>query len=117
MLARLDRPLARNAIDAAMVADPLADCAEPERRPRILVLTGSDGIFAAGADIRALRERRRVDAPAGVNSGLFDRIARLPVPTIAAVDGPALGGGAELAYACRSRRAARRTDRSTTRRR
>ncbi len=100
MLVRLDRPQARNAIDAAMVADLHAVCAELERRPRILVLTGSDGIFAAGADIRELRERRREDALAGINSGLFDRIARLPMPTIAAVDGPALGGGAELAYAC-----------------
>ncbi|MEV6034218.1 enoyl-CoA hydratase/isomerase family protein [Nonomuraea sp. NPDC052116] len=100
MLVRLDRPQVRNAIDAAMVTDLHAVCAELERRPRILVLTGSDGIFAAGADIRELRERRREDALAGINSGLFDRIARLPMPTIAAVDGPALGGGAELAYAC-----------------
>ena len=32
--------------------------------------------------------------------GLFERIRRLPMPTMAAIDGPALGGGAELAYAC-----------------
>ncbi|GLW06485.1 putative enoyl-CoA hydratase/isomerase [Microtetraspora sp. NBRC 13810] len=90
----------RNAIDAATVAELHEVCADLERRPRVLVLTGSDGVFAAGADIRELRERRRDDALAGINSGLFDRIARLPMPTIAAVDGPALGGGAELAYAC-----------------
>lgn len=100
LLVRLDRPHVRNAIDAAMVADLHEVCAELERRPRILVLTGADGVFAAGADIRELRERRREDALAGINSGLFDRIARLPLPTIAAIDGAALGGGAELAYAC-----------------
>lgn len=100
LLVRLDRPHVRNAIDAAMVADLHEVCAELERRPRILVITGTDGVFAAGADIRELRERRREDALAGINSGLFDRIARLPLPTIAAIDGPALGGGAELAYAC-----------------
>nr|WP_205863394.1 enoyl-CoA hydratase/isomerase family protein [Planosporangium thailandense] len=100
ILVRLDRPHVRNAIDAAMVADLHEVCTELERRPRILVITGSDGIFAGGADIRELRERRREDALAGINSGLFDRIARLPMPTIAAIDGPALGGGAELAYAC-----------------
>ncbi|WP_352244302.1 enoyl-CoA hydratase/isomerase family protein [Microtetraspora sp. NBRC 13810] len=96
----MDRPHVRNAIDAATVAELHEVCADLERRPRVLVLTGSDGVFAAGADIRELRERRRDDALAGINSGLFDRIARLPMPTIAAVDGPALGGGAELAYAC-----------------
>jgi enoyl-CoA hydratase len=90
----------RNAIDAAMVADLHTVCAELERHPRVLVLTGGGGVFAAGADIRELRERNREDALAGINSGLFDRIARLPMPTIAAIDGPALGGGAELAYAC-----------------
>ncbi|MFI7124873.1 enoyl-CoA hydratase/isomerase family protein [Nonomuraea sp. NPDC050153] len=52
VLVRLDRPQVRNAIDAAMVADLHEVCAELERRPRVLVLTGADGIFAAGADIR-----------------------------------------------------------------
>ncbi|WP_248960176.1 enoyl-CoA hydratase/isomerase family protein [Sphaerisporangium perillae] len=100
VLVRLNRPHVRNAIDAAMVADLHEICAELERRPRLLVLTGTDGVFAAGADIRELRDRRKEDALAGINSGLFERIARLPLPTVAAVDGPALGGGAELSYAC-----------------
>ena len=96
----LDRPEVRNAIGADMVADLQAVCASLEAQPRVLVLTGAGGVFAAGADIRQLRERRREDALAGINSGLFERIARLPMPTVAAVDGHALGGGAELAYAC-----------------
>ena len=96
----LDRPEVRNAIDAAMVAELHAVCASLEARPKVLVLTGSGGVFAAGADIRELRERRREDALAGINSGVFERVSRLPLPTVAAVDGHALGGGAELAYAC-----------------
>lgn len=96
----LNRPEVRNAIDAAMVAELHEVCSRLEAQPRVLVLTGAGGVFAAGADIRQLRERRRDDALAGINSGVFERVARLPLPTIAAVDGHALGGGAELAYAC-----------------
>jgi enoyl-CoA hydratase/carnithine racemase len=96
----LRRPEARNAINAAMVHELHAVCAALEEHPRLLLLTGDDGVFAAGADITELRERGRDQALQGINSRLFDRIARLPLPTVAAVDGYALGGGAELAYAC-----------------
>lgn len=97
---RLNRPEVKNAIDQDMV-DRLHDaCGLLEGRPRVAILAGGDGIFAAGADIAQLRERRRDDALRGINSALFDRIRRLPMPTIALLDGYALGGGAELAYAC-----------------
>nr|WP_082369631.1 enoyl-CoA hydratase/isomerase family protein [Arthrobacter sp. ERGS1:01] len=102
---QLNRPAVRNAIDAAMVAELHAVCAHLEAAPKLLVLSGipgtpeAKGIFASGADIAELMQRRRADALAGINSGLFDRIAKLPMPVIAALDGYALGGGAELAYA------------------
>lgn len=102
---QLNRPAVRNAIDAAMVAELHAVCAYLEQTSKVLILSGSPsadgakGIFASGADIAELRERRREDALAGINSGLFERIAKLPMPVIAALDGYALGGGAELAYA------------------
>lgn len=96
----LRRPEARNAINAAMIRELHEVCAGLEERPRLLLLTGQGGTFAAGADIAELRERGPEQALQGINSRLFDRIARLPLPTVAAVDGYALGGGAELAYAC-----------------
>ncbi|WP_346845513.1 enoyl-CoA hydratase/isomerase family protein [uncultured Rothia sp.] len=103
LLVRMNRPEVRNAIDATMVAELHEVCAYLESTPKILILTGCEvngrGIFASGADISQLRERRRDDALAGVNSQIFDRIHRLPMPVIAAIDGYALGGGAELSYA------------------
>jgi len=99
VVAALDRPERRNAIDQAMVDELHALCADLEARPRTLILTGTGGIFAAGADIAQLRERTGDDARRGINATVFDRIRHLPMPVIAAVDGFALGGGAELAYA------------------
>ncbi|MFP5314986.1 enoyl-CoA hydratase [Arthrobacter subterraneus] len=96
---QLHRPEVRNAIDQQMVDELHEVCADLERNPRVLVLSGTGGVFASGADIAQLRERRRDDALAGINSTLFSRIARLPMPVIAALDGYALGGGAELAFA------------------
>ncbi|WP_010523926.1 enoyl-CoA hydratase/isomerase family protein [Nesterenkonia sp. F] len=115
--ARLDRPEVRNAIDATMIDELHALCAHLEHAPKILILSGSPstgpgadddadpgarprrGVFASGADIGQLRDRRREDALRGVNSTAFDRLSKLPMPVIAALDGHTLGGGAELAWA------------------
>lgn len=100
LLARFNRPEARNAMDTEFVRELHALCDQLEREPQLLVLTGSQGFFAAGADIRQLRNRTKEEALMGINGRAFDRVASLPMPTIAAVDGPAIGGGAEIAYAC-----------------
>ncbi|MFI7688114.1 enoyl-CoA hydratase/isomerase family protein [Nonomuraea sp. NPDC049655] len=97
---RLNRPQVRNAIDRELVAALHEACAAVEDEPRVVLLTGEGTTFAAGADIAQLRDRDRGDALRGINSRIFDRIHRLPMPTVALVDGYALGGGAELAYAC-----------------
>lgn len=100
VVVRLNRPEVRNAIDRATVDALHAVCAQLEETPKIAMLIGSGGTFAAGADIAQLRDRRSKDALAGINSGIFDRIRKLPMPVIALIDGYCLGGGAELAYAC-----------------
>jgi enoyl-CoA hydratase len=99
VIVQLNRPEVRNAINQQMVDELHVVCAELEAQPRILILIGSDGVFASGADIAELRERTSADAMKGINTMLFIRIAELPMPVIAAIDGYALGGGAELAYA------------------
>lgn len=105
--AQLNRPDKRNAIDRETIDALHSLCAELEAMPRILILTGGDD-FAAGADITQLRARRAEDAHRGINAMAFIRIAALPMPVIAALDGYALGGGAELAYAADIRIGTRR---------
>lgn len=95
----LNRPEVRNAIDQQMVDELHRVCAYLEQTPKVLIIAGTNGVFASGADIAQLRERRRDDALQGINSTIFVRIAKLPMPVIAALDGFCLGGGAELAYA------------------
>ncbi|WAH95833.1 enoyl-CoA hydratase/isomerase family protein [Arthrobacter sp. MMS18-M83] len=95
----LNRPEVRNAIDQQMVDELHKVCDYLEGEPKILIIAGVEGVFASGADIGQLRERRRDDALRGINSTIFVRIAKLPMPVIAALDGYCLGGGAELAYA------------------
>ena len=99
VVVRLNRPEVRNAINQQMIDELHGVCAELEVSPRILILVGGDGVFASGADIRELRDRTGEDAKKGINAMLFIRVADLPMPVIAALDGYALGGGAELAYA------------------
>ncbi len=97
----LDRPQRHNALDEAMVGELDAVLASARRQPCILVLhSTTPGMFVAGADLVELRERGADAALLAINAGLFDRLEAHRWPTIALIDGPALGGGCELALAC-----------------
>jgi acrylyl-CoA reductase (NADPH)/3-hydroxypropionyl-CoA dehydratase/3-hydroxypropionyl-CoA synthetase len=113
-LVTIDVPPA-NALASSTLDDLERALATLEAEPglRAAVLTGAGGLFVAGADIRQLRALARaeeVQALATRAQRLFGRIARLPFPMIAAVDGYALGGGNELQMACAWRIASHRAE-------
>jgi enoyl-CoA hydratase len=99
----LDRPKV-NALDLTVLHDLDAQIAEVEANAevRAVVLTGAGRFFVAGADIASMKELTAIDAErfAAKGQAVLNRLARLAVPVIAAVQGPALGGGCELAMAC-----------------
>ena len=105
----LDRPDKMNALDQALVDEFHSVLTELQDEPSILVVHSTHpGMFVAGADIAELLERDAEIGMRGVNATLFERLEAHRWPTIAVIDGPAFGGGNELALACDLRIASRR---------
>lgn len=97
----LDRPAARNAMDTALLAAlaDVLDGAADDADLRGVLLVGEGEHFSAGADVRERTDdggRRRME----LFTLVYDLVTNLPVATAAAVEGYAVGGGAEVAAAC-----------------
>ncbi|XP_059945796.1 enoyl-CoA hydratase domain-containing protein 2, mitochondrial isoform X1 [Mesoplodon densirostris] len=107
----MNRPSARNALGNVFVSellDALAQLRE-DRQVRVLIFrSGVKGVFCAGADLKEREQMSEAEVGVFVQRlrGLMNEIAAFPAPTIAAMDGFALGGGLELALACDLRVAA-----------
>jgi len=101
-LVRLHRPEALNALNARLIGELDAALAgfEADENIGCVVLTGGEKAFAAGADIKEMRDRDFASALLDDFLGRWDAVARARKPIVAAVAGFALGGGCELAMMC-----------------
>ncbi|XP_060480483.2 enoyl-CoA hydratase domain-containing protein 2, mitochondrial isoform X2 [Panthera onca] len=107
----MNRPSARNALGNVLVSELLEALARLREDQQVRVLlfrSGVKGVFCAGADLKEREQMSEAEVGIFVQRlrGLMNEIAAFPAPTIAAMDGFALGGGLELALACDLRVAA-----------
>jgi len=102
LLIRLNRPQALNALNQILLSELLEALQAWDVDPGIgaMVITGSERVFAAGADIKEMAGASAVDMLTNGFIELFDGLRQIKKPLIAAVSGVALGGGCELALAC-----------------
>src|SRR5881296_4729382 len=102
----LNRPDARNALDLVMRGELLSALDEVEADPqaRVVVLTGAGGHFCAGGDVKTMRTKRHTAAEGRQRveslNRMVLRLVDFPKPTIAMVDGYAVGAGSNLALCC-----------------
>jgi enoyl-CoA hydratase/carnithine racemase len=101
-IARLNRPDARNALSAELMTElgGILEAWDAEPGVHCIVIAGGDEYFAAGADIKAMRERTFQEALVTPTAQFWRTIAAVKSPLVAAVSGYALGGGCELALIC-----------------
>jgi len=101
-LIRLNNPKAYNALSPELLRQLMdaLEALDADKRVGALIITGTEKVFAAGADIKAMSQASAVNMLMGGYVDLFDRIRTVRKPIIAAVAGWALGGGFELVMAC-----------------
>ena len=101
-LVRLNRPKELNALNIQLMTELKETLIEldSDDSVRVIIITGNERAFAAGADIKQMSGKSAVDMLVADQFSTWDRIRRTKKPIIAAVSGFALGGGCELAMTC-----------------
>ena len=107
----LNKPKSMNSISNELMSelDGVLDLIAADNEIAVVIITGNEKVFAAGADIKEISQiNTPVKAHAFVETiqSLFNKLERIPQPVIAAVSGLALGGGCEMCMACDIRIAA-----------
>jgi enoyl-CoA hydratase len=111
----IDRPQRRNALSMALtreLIEVLADLVEEDEIWAVMVTGAGEDAFCAGTDLKELDDRARelgkgpIQPMRGTDRNLFEALLELGKPTVAAINGPAMGAGFELALACDVRIAA-----------
>jgi enoyl-CoA hydratase/carnithine racemase len=99
---RLNRPERRNALSPGVLQELAQAIGDLDAEPgvRCIVVTGTDEVFAAGADIKAMVERSFQEVLEASTMPFWQRVADCRTPLVAGVSGFALGGGCELALLC-----------------
>ncbi len=99
---QINRPKVLNALSSECMVELVNALEEldKDQSVRVIILTGGESVFAAGADLREMAEATPVDLVLGRRFELWDRIRKVAKPIIAAVSGYCLGGGNELAMNC-----------------
>lgn len=98
----MNRPERRNAMDSAMLEElleRLRDAREDETVTAV-VLTGAGGVFSSGADVAEQVDDTAAARRMELFCDLYETVTGFPKPTVAAVSGPCIGGGAEVAAGC-----------------
>lgn len=109
LVVTVDRPAAKNALDGVTIDGLARVFRRLSSEVRAVVLTGAGGTFVSGGDLRELesiRDRGTTEAFCDRGRAMCDAIEEASVPVLCAIEGFALGGGAELACACDVRVAA-----------
>ncbi len=98
LLITLNRPEARNALRNNVLKEivEVLNLSKTDETIRVVVMTGGEKVFAAGADIKEMAALNAIDMLTDIRPQYWSEIAKYPKPIIAAVNGFALGGGCEL---------------------
>ena len=98
----MNRPQRRNAIDGALLAALLGSLGALERDPSVgaVVVTGAGGCFSSGADLSGGPDPVRAGVDMDAFARLYEAVATFSKPAVAAIAGPCIGAGAEVAACC-----------------